>query len=126
MFATTARSCNQGGLAFFWRDSDLFSVESAVCHGPNVMSCYLITGSTRTPLIGVYIPPADLTTLGYLDRALARFGDETNSPIVLGDINVNLAAPTGGRGNDIAAYFSTAGLEDMLPHFRQRSCHGHC
>jgi len=55
-----------------------------------------VSGSQRTPLIGVYIPPEDETTLEYLETALFRFqGGPT--PIVLGDLNTELRAPRNGR-----------------------------
>ena len=45
-----------------------------------------MSGSQRTPLIGVCMPPEDETTLEHLETALFRFqGGPT--PIVFGDVN---------------------------------------
>ena len=124
--ATSAVSHVQGGVAFFYRDAECFVVESVVKHGPNVISCELVSGSIRQPIVGAYIPPTDSTTLEYIGQALNRFRDNYNRPILMGDLNVDLTTPRGERATQIAALLSDAGLEDMLPHFRQRRAFGHC
>jgi hypothetical protein len=72
-----------------WRkDAKNWSIESPKRHSPNVLSCELVSGEKRTTIIVVYLPPNDLDDLPYLDEALQRFPDIT--PIVLGDLNVDL------------------------------------
>ena len=73
----------------------------------------------RQPLIGVYIPPEDETTIGHLEKAIERF-NQGQTPIILGDLNVNLRYPWGPRGQRIADLLATAGVSSMLHHFRQR------
>ena len=68
----------------------------------------------------MYIPPTDETTIGHLEKALDRFR-QGRSPIVLGDLNVNLRYPQGARGQQIADLLATAGVSSVLPHFLQRA-----
>ena len=55
-------------------------------HGPNMVSCELVTGLICTPLVVVYLPPSTIDHLQDLEEALKRF----KGPIVLEDLNVNL------------------------------------
>jgi hypothetical protein len=118
VYATEARSCHQGGVALVFRESSFWQIESVIKHGPNVISCELVTGRRRVPIVGVYIPPGDLTTIEYLSRALDRFPQ--GNPVVLGDLNVDLQSPWDARGTEIASALSGHGLEDMLLHFKSR------
>ena len=90
--ATRAVSSRQGGVALVYRENSFFQVEAIQCHGPNVMGWELVTGDRRYPMCGVYIPPADVTTLdqvrGYLNSLPARA-----EPLLLGDLNVDLSSP---------------------------------
>ena len=61
-------------------------IDSTRYHGPNVISCKLVTGLTRTPLVSAYIPLSTLDHLPYLEKALKYFKD----CIVLEELNVNL------------------------------------
>ena len=120
--ATKAMSASRGGVALAYRKSKYWTVESIACHGPNVMSCVIASGGQRTPLIGVYIPPEDETTLEYLETALGRFqGGPT--PIVLGDLNTELKAPRNNREQRVADILADAGVFNMLPHFMHRRKH---
>ena len=123
--ATEARSGSQGGVALFYRDSRLWSIESEVKHGPNVISCWLVTGFRRIPLVGAYVPPADLETLDFINQALDRFPNGAK-PILLGDLNAELAHPRDARESEVATVAANHGLECMLSHYRQTSGHGHC
>jgi hypothetical protein len=59
VFATKTTHINQGGIALiFTNNSSYFQVESQKSHGPNVLSCILVTGKWQHRIIGVYIPPA--------------------------------------------------------------------
>ena len=91
--------------------------------GLNVMSCVLVSGTKRHPLVGAYIPPADVSTLEFIELALNRFSTGP-APILLGDLNVNLRAPQGARENQIAALVASYGLFDLLPNFKQRRRYG--
>ena len=110
----------QGGVALVYREAaDDWHLESTRHHGPNCISAIVVTGDVRSPVVGVYLPPSSLDSLPDLDEALARFPGQKVS--VLGDLNVDLMQPTNPRSHAVAAVLSSHGLEDMLPHFLQRS-----
>jgi len=74
----------------------------------------MVSGSQRTPLIGVHMPPEDETTLEHLETALFRFqGGPT--PITLGDLNTELRAPRNGWEQRIADMLADAGVFNMPP-----------
>lgn len=96
-----------------------WEIESQRRHGPNVLSCILVSGSQRTPLVGVHFPPNSLADLPHLTEALTRFPN--NRPVVLGDLNVDLQHDDmDDRCSQVAATLATHGLEDLSPHFSQR------
>jgi hypothetical protein len=76
----------KGGIALIHRThAKDWHIESPVCHdGPNVLSCILVQGTKRTPVVGVYLPPGDLDNLPHFQAALNRF---PTTPIVLGDLS---------------------------------------
>lgn len=131
VFATTALSAHQGGVALVYQQSPSWQVESPFRHGPNVISFELVSGKTRYPVVGAYIPPNDITTLGHIHRAMGRWATHMEagkqSTILLGDLNVNFADPKDQRDAEIVAALASYGFEDMLPHFqgRRRHRHGH-
>ncbi len=88
--------------------------------GPNVLSFQLVSGAVRWYIVGCYIPPNDLTTLTHVKQAwqACPWGC---LPILLGNLNVNLAAPHDKRGETIAEQVDAMALTDMSAHFRQRS-----
>ena len=51
-----------------------------------MVSCEVVIGLTRTPLVGEYLPSSMLEHLPDLEEALQRFRD----PIVPGGVNVDL------------------------------------
>jgi hypothetical protein len=77
--------------------------------GPNVLSFQLILGATRWYIVGCYIPPTNLTTLMHVDEAW-RACPKGCHPILLGDLNVNLAAPRNERDDTIAVSLKLLGL----------------
>ena len=94
MVATRATSPHQGGIALCYQDSKYWQVELVQRHGPNVISFELVTGRQRYPVVGAYIPPADISTIEYVERALGRFQNSRRQPLLLGDLNVDLASAT--------------------------------
>ena len=90
--STHAPSKWQGGISLFWRTSGTYEIEEVEIRGPNVLSFQLVSGAARWHIIGCYIPPNDLTTLTHVDEAW-RACPKGCLPILLGDLNVNLAAP---------------------------------
>ena len=63
-----------------------WGIESMRYHRLNVVSCKLVTGIIRTPLVCAYLPPPILEHLPDLEEALKRF----KYPIFLGYLNVDL------------------------------------
>ena len=49
-----------------------WSVKSTRFHGPDMVSCEIVSGGQRTPLIGVYLPPSTLDHITDLEEALKR------------------------------------------------------
>jgi exonuclease III len=121
VIATEAASSSQGGLALFYRDSDTFQVESVRKHGPNVISFEMVVAGVRRPVIGAYIPPSDteLRSLEYILRALDTV-EVGLDPILLGDLNSDLASPRTQWADDIATELLSRGLVDTLPLFKRR------
>ena len=85
----------QGGVGIVTRERPIgWGIQSMRYYGPNVVICELVTGLTRTLLVGVYIPPSTLKHLPDLEEALKHFKD----PIVFGDLNVYPASGGPPRG----------------------------
>ena len=57
-----------------------WGIESTHYHGPDMVSCDIVTGLTRTPVVSAYLPPSTLEHLTDLEEDLKRFRD----PIFLG------------------------------------------
>jgi hypothetical protein len=120
VFATQTTRVNQGGIALTFTNNSLyFQVESQRRHGPNVISFFITTGTRQYPVIGVYIPPGDTTTLAFISEAANRFEEQPS--ILIGNINVDFRTNTpSNRNTEIMALLTTLGLEDMSGHFIQR------
>ena len=125
VLATSAPSPHQGGIAMFYKDSPRWHVESVRYHGPNVMSCMLVTASRRFGVVGAYLPPADTDTLDYLTAALDCFPRDC-IPVVLGDLNVDLDDLRTARDHAIATELMAHSLLNLLHHYRQRRRYRHC
>ena len=115
-----ASTNNQGGVALFVRDAPKeFHIESTRFHGPNVLSCILVQGDSRMPIVGAYLPPSTLDHLPDFEQAMERFSNYPNVT-VLGDFNANIYDLANLRNQTIANCFSNYGLLDLLAHFKQR------
>ena len=68
-----------------------WSLESTHFHGPNVVSCKVVTGTYHNPIIVSYLPLCTLAHLPDLEEALAWF--RVQEPIVLVYLNVDLDEP---------------------------------
>ena len=85
-------------------------------HGPNVVSCNIVTGLTRTPLVGAYLPLSTLEHLPDLEEALQRF----RGPIYLRGLNVDLYEARILHSQSVSDLLAEYGLIDLVRHFRQR------
>ncbi len=117
--ATHAPSAWQGGISLFWRASDLYEVKEVELRGPNVLSFQLVLGATRYYIVGCYIPPNNLTTLTHVKQAWMAC-PKGCLPIVLGDLNVNLATLHKEQDETITKQVDTMNLVDMSSRFHQR------
>ena len=62
---------SQGGVGLVTREKPFrWGIESTRYHRPNVVNCKIVTGLTRTPLVGAYLPPSTLDHLSDLEEAL--------------------------------------------------------
>ena len=89
-------------------------------YGPNVISFEVLTGRRRWYIIRCYLAPDDAWTI---ERVVTALGDQPRGTalIVAGDLNTALGdMACDGRGTEIAAAITEAGLEDMTSHFLPR------
>ena len=89
-------------------------------YGPNAVSFEVATGRRRWYIIGCYLAPNDARTI---ERVVTALGDQLRSTalVVAGDFNTDLGeTASNGRGTEIAAALTEAGVEDMTAHFFPR------
>ena len=111
--ATDAPSRHRGGIVLFYREGAGFAVEEVRPYGPNVISFEVVTGRRRWYIIGCYFVPDDARTI---ERVVTAMSDQPRGTvlIVAGDLNTDLGdMEFDGRGTEIAAAITEAGLEDM-------------
>ena len=87
-------------------------------HGPNVVSCEIVSDAQRNPLIGAYLPLSTIDCLEYLEEALNRFPGW--DPIVMGDLNADIDHLQNPQSQQVAGFLASFGLVDLLRHFRQQ------
>jgi hypothetical protein len=125
ILATTATAHYLGGVALVWRNTAVSLVESVNRHGPNVISCELVSGSKRWLLVGAYVAPSE-SNLETMQHVAALQNRRPNLPLILlGDFNVDLRRQTAvdRREAGIFAAIANLGVEDMAPHFLQKYIH---
>ena len=118
--ATDAPSRHCGGVALFYRPSSLFAVEEVREYGLNVISFEVATGRRRWYIIGCYLTPNDAQTI---ERFVTALGDQPRGTalVVAGDFNTDLGeTASDGRGTEIGAALTEAGVEDMTAYFLSR------
>ena len=118
--AMEALSQHRGGVAIFYWPSPLFAVESVRQFGPNIVGFQMSTGARRWYIIGCYLYPGDTSTIESVVATLKERPRGTT--LIVGEgLNTNLSDPeNNGRGIEIAAVLTEAGLEDMTAHFLPR------
>ncbi len=109
----------QGGISLFWRTSKMYEIKEVELCGPNMLSFQLILGATRCYIVGCYILLTNLTTLTHVNEAW-RACPKGCLPILLGDLNVNLAAPCNKCNDTIANQVDAMVLINMSNHFCQQ------
>ncbi len=108
----------QGGISLFWRTSETYEIEEVELREPNVLPFQLVLGTTRWYIVGCCIPPINLTTLTHVDEAWQAY-PKGCLPILLGDLNINLAAPCNEHDDTIAEQVNAMALINMTSHFCQ-------
>jgi hypothetical protein len=82
-----------------------------------VLSFVVVTGSQHFYAVGCYIPPTNLSTLPQVEQALNKC-PKGHTPLLIGDLNVNLCAPRDGREERITEVVEDiCGLTDLSKHF---------
>ena len=120
IIATDAPSAQQGGIAFFWRESKIYEVEEVKKHGQNVISLHLMTGSDRYYVVGAYIAPSCSTTILEVEAAWQQCPKDC-IPVLVGDLNTDLESPSDDeRGMAIAEQVDAMDLRCMTRQFGQR------
>ena len=94
----------------------VWSLESTRFHWLNVVSCDVVRGSPRTPLIGAYLSPTMLTHLPDIEKALEHF--RCQYLILMGDLNVELYEDQNLRIQIVADMLTEFGLINLMRHFR--------
>jgi exonuclease III len=119
VFCTDAPSRQCGGVALFWRDCDGCAVEEQRRWGPNVLSFQLVTGRGRYYCIGAYRPPSEVdnNTAEDINRAWDKC-PKGSEPILMGDLNVNLARPQSKWDIAMAEQAAAMDVHDMTLNFR--------
>ena len=118
---TASYGVAQGGVDLvLWEWPPGRSLESTRFHGPNVVSCEVFRGTSRTPIIGSYLPPTMLDHLPNVEDTLEGFCGQYL--ILMRYLNVDLHEsrnPLSHLFSDILAEF---GLIDLMHNFWQRRC----
>lgn len=117
--ASEAPSSRQGGVALCWRESRLFEVEETRFWGPNVVAFRLLTGKHRYYVVGCYVPPSEMDTFDHVESAWGQC-PKGFTPILMGDLNVDLETPSDERDDRVAEWCDTQDITCMSRHFRQR------
>ena len=119
VLASHARSKHQGGVALFYQTTNTrWWIEGERTHGPNVISCILVSGNRRWNIVGAYYPPSDDSgdTVSFVNEAVRYRG--TDDPyIMLGDLNADLDRPRDIRDDEISSQMVLLALEDVGDHF---------
>ena len=121
--ASNAASTHQGGIALFWRPNKSYEIKDWQVHSPNMLSFMIVMGGQQLCAVGCYILPNNLNMLPHIVQALNEC-PLGHTPILLGNLKVNLRAPRDNRDKQIAKTVEDVmGLCDLSKHFLQRS-HG--
>ena len=87
-------------------------------HGPNLVSCKIVTGNQKTLLIGSYLAPSTLDHIPDLEEALNRFWGR--DPIVMEYLNTYIGGLKNPWDQQVTDFLVSFGLGDLLDHFQQR------
>jgi hypothetical protein len=117
--STDTPSAWQGEISLFWKASEMYEIEDVELCEPNVLLFWHALGATRWCIMGCYIPPTDLTTLTHIDQVWLAC-PKGCLLILLGDLNINIAAPRNKQDKTIAKQVDIMNSFDMSSRFGQR------
>ena len=107
-----------GGLGLATGDmTEGWEIESTQFHGPNLVSYKIISGTQRTPLIGIYLTLTTLDHIPDLEEALNHFLGI--HPKILGDLKTDVVRMGNPRYQQVSNFLVYFGLVDLLCHFRK-------
>ena len=114
----TASRGAQGGVGLVTREiPGGWYIESTLFHGPNVVSCKIVSGIQQIPLIVAYLTPTTLYHLPGLKEALDSF--PRRYPIIMGGLNADVGRMGKPQSQNLAYFLEYSGLVYLLGHFRQ-------
>ena len=82
-----------------------------------MVTCKIVAGGKRTPLIGTYLPPSTLEHLPYLEDILTLLWYQ--EPILSGELNADIGQAQNPCSQHIEDLLMKFGLVDLIHHFRQ-------
>jgi hypothetical protein len=122
ILATKVPSKHQGGIALLWKlDHELFEVEAARIMTPNLITFQLVMGDEQYYIMGIFIPPND-TAEGEDLWAAWEACLANCSPIVMGNLNINVEYPRNKRKAAIANLLDKINLVDTSRKFTPWRC----
>jgi hypothetical protein len=107
VIASNTPRVHQGEIALLWWANKTYEVEDWRIRGPNMLSFVVVTGSQHFHVVGCYIPPNNLSTLPQVKQALNKC-PQGHTPLLIGDLNVNLCAPRDERDERISEWWRTS------------------
>jgi len=122
--ATQAPSSHQGGVVLFWHyHAAHWHLEDPYPTSPNSIITTLVSGDTQYLIIRVYI----LSSINHTPmlQIITQTIDKHPRipPIILGDLNANLAHPTTHRNIDLSTLIHQHHLKDAISLFQQKHNH---
>ena len=117
----TADIVAKGGVGLVVRKrQEGWSVELTRFHGPNMVSCEIVSGWHHTLLVGMYLPPSTLNRLLVLEEALNRFPGRNS--IAIGYFNVDSVRLQNPWSQQVVGFLAYFGMVNLLSTFKQRLC----
>jgi hypothetical protein len=122
VLSTKAPSKHKEGIALLWQpDHEGFEVEATRVVTPNLITFQLVMGDEQYYVMGIYIPPNNAGGGDDL-RAAWEACPANCSPIVMGDLNINVEHPRDEREAAIADLLDEINLVDTSRKFNLRRC----
>jgi len=120
VFATSAPSTQQGGVALAWRTSPHWLLEGIRAISPNSVSATLVSGEHHWLLLGTYLSPNESPEAELNALELEYHRNQMLPTIVVGDFNTDLDKVEDERSIAIATMMQHLGVIDSISHFPQK------